>query len=302
MQSSRALAFAFAAAAMLAAACAPAAQTGPKPRVIMGSANFTENVILGEMYAQALEANGYTVERKLNLGSREIVAPALERGEINIYPEYLATYLSFVTKNTKEASNDAGATKRSIEEALRGTNLTILDHAAAQDRNTFVVTKATADRHGLRKVSDLTKVNGQLVLGGPPECPQRPKCALGLRDTYGVTFREFRPLDVGGPITVQSLESGQIDVALLFTTNPQIAVKGFVSLEDDKGLQAADNVAPLVRTDLLNQAGDLRGILNNVSSKLTTEDLIQLNKAVDVDRKDAKTAAAEWLKTKGIVK
>jgi osmoprotectant transport system substrate-binding protein len=290
-------------AAALIAGCAPAGSSGPKPKVIMGSANFGEQVVLGEVYAQALEANGYTVERKLNLGSREIVAPALERGEINMYPEYLATYLGYVTKDPNKASSDPSATKKALEDALKDKGLTVLDYASAQDQNVFVVTKATADKHGLKKVSDLTKVNNQLVLGGPPECPDRPFCAKGLKDTYGVTFKEFKPLDVGGPITLQSLESGQVDVGLLFSSNPQIAVKGLVPLEDDKGLQRSDNVAPVARTDLLNAGGnDLRSVVNNVSSKLSTQELMSLNKAMDVDRKDAKVAAAEWLKAKGIVK
>jgi osmoprotectant transport system substrate-binding protein len=304
MRRYRAAALAILAAIGVAAAgCAPAAPSGPKPTVIMGSANFGEQVVLGEVYAQALEANGYTVERKLNLGSREIVAPALDRGEINVYPEYMATYLTYISKDPTKASSDAGTTHKNLEAALKDKNITVLDHAAAQDQNVFVVTKATADKHGLKKVSDLSKVNGQLVLGGPPTCPEREFCLQGLEKTYGLKFKEFKPLDTGGPITVQSLESNQVDVGLLFTTNPQIGLKGFVALDDDKGLQRADNVAPVVRTDLLNQAGsDFRGILNNVSSKLSTKDLMELNQGMDVDRKDAKVVAADWLKKKGIIK
>ena len=305
MRRYRAIALAMLAAiGVVAAGCAPAAtQTGPKPKVIMGSANFGEQVVLGELYAQALEANGYSVERKLNLGSREIVAPALERGEINVYPEYMATYLTFVTKDPSKASADPATTHKNLEAALKDKNIAVLDHASAQDQNVFVVTKATADKHGLKKVSDLAKVNGQLTLGGPPTCPEREFCLIGLEKTYGLKFKEFKPLDTGGPITVQSLEGNQVDVGLLFTTNPQIGLKGFVPLEDDKGLQRADNVAPVVRTDLLNQAGsDFRGILNSVSSKLSTKDLMELNQGMDVDRKDAKVVAADWLKKKGITK
>lgn len=299
----RAIALALSVGALVAASCAPAAtQTGAKPRVIMGSANFGEQVVLGELYAQALEANGYTVERKLNLGSREVIAPALERGEINVYPEYMATYLSYLTKDAVKASADPATTHKSLEAALKDKNIAVLDYAAAQDQNVFVVTKATSDKHGLKKVSDLAKVNGQLSLGGPPTCPERPFCLIGLKDTYGLSFKEFKPLDTGGPITVQSLEGNQVDVALLFTTNPQIGIKGFVALQDDKGLQRSDNVAPVVRLDLLNQAGDMRSILNGVSSKLSTEDLMDLNKGMDVDRKDAKVVASEWLKKKGITK
>ncbi|MSQ24399.1 MAG: ABC transporter substrate-binding protein [Chloroflexi bacterium] len=302
MNRTRALGLILLAAAFM-VACTSSAPSGPKPKVIMGSANFGEQVVLGEIYAQALEANGYTVDRKLNLGSREIVAPALEKGEINVYPEYLATYLTFVTKDPNQASPDPKATAQKLADAVKGKGISVLDFAAAQDQNVFVVTKATADKYGLKNVSDLSKANGQLVLGGPPECPDRPFCGKGLKDKYGLTFKDFKALDVGGPITIQSLEGNQIDVGLLFTTNPQIGIKGFVALNDDKGLQQADNIVPVVRTDLLNSApADFKSTLNNVSSKLSTVELMNLNKALDIDKTDAKVAAAAWLKKQGIVK
>jgi len=269
----------------------------------MGSTNFSEQVILAELYGQALEANGYQVERRLNLGNREIVAPALQSGQIDMYPEYLATYLAFVTRGAQRGSGDPAETRRALQEALRPLGIAVLEYAPAADTNGFVVTRATAQRLNLSKMSDLAPIADQLVLGAPPECPERPFCIPGLRETYGINFKDFRPLDVGGPLTVAALEGNQIDVALLTTTDPLITLRNFVLLEDDKRLQSADNVAPVVRDDLLNRApADCSTTLNAVSARLTTEELTELNKQIGVDRREPRDVAAGWLKDKGIVR
>ncbi|HET8569402.1 MAG TPA: ABC transporter substrate-binding protein [Candidatus Limnocylindria bacterium] len=283
---------------------APGATTAGKqlPGVTIGSFNFTESVILGEVYGLALEDAGFKYTHRSKLGNREIVFPALEKGEIEIVPEYLATSLAFVTKASAKIGDPATA-YRQYQEALRPKSITALDFANAIDTNAFVVTKATADKHKLRKMSDLAAVAGQLTLGAPPECPQRPFCLQGLKDTYGITFKEFKPLDAGGPLTVAAVQAGQVDVGLLFSTDGRIAANGFVLLEDDKKLQAADNVVPVVRNDLLNRAeADLRRVLNGVSAKLTTEALTDLNRQVDIDKKDAKDVARDWLKKQGLIR
>ena len=291
-------------AAVLAGACAPATgSSSQKPTVRLGGQNFTEQTVLVELYGQALEAAGYQVERRANLGAREIVEPALESGQIDMYPEYLATAERFLSKDASKASTDAGETQKALQEAFKAKNITVLDHAPAVNQNGIVVSKATADRHNLKKVSDLAPVSNQLVFGGPPECPNRPFCIPGLERTYGVRFKEFKPLDIGGPLTVAALEGNQIDVGLLFTTDAAIPQKGFVLLDDDKKLQLADNVAPVVRDDLLNRApADFKGIVNGVTAKLTTQELTDLNKQVGVDRREAREVAAAWLKAKGLVK
>jgi osmoprotectant transport system substrate-binding protein len=282
-----------------AVSAAPAAQ---KPTIRMGSTNFAEQTIVAELYGQVLEANGYTVDRRLNLGSREIVAPALESGQIDMYPEYLATMLAYTTKNAQLGSGDPASTAASLSEALALKGITLLDYAPAIDSNALVVTRATAQRLGLRATSDLAPVGDQLVLGGPPECPDRPFCMIGFRDVYGINFKDFRPLDVGGPITVAALEAGQIDVALLFSSDAVIAARDFVTLEDDKHLQLADNVAPVIRTEVLNAAPDeIRMLTNSVSMILTTDELIGLNRMVGIDRMDPKDAAAAWLRAKGLI-
>lgn len=295
--------------AIVLAACGGSAGPGvgvppaaAKPEVVVASFNFSESRILAELYGQVLEANGYKVERKHNLGSREIVFPAIERGDINFVPEYLATVLAFVVKSTALVQDPVAASGQ-LQEAIKPKGLVIMEHAPAIDTNSFVVTKATAEKYRLKKMSDLAPVAGQLTLGAPPTCLQRPFCLIGLEQTYGIKFKEFKPLDTGGPLTVAAVEGGQVDVGLLFSTSAQISAKGFVLLEDDKRLQAADNVAPMVRQDLLDRGGDeFKKLVNGVSSKLTTEKLTSLNKQVEIDKKEARDVARDWLKSEGLLK
>ncbi|MEA3502173.1 MAG: ABC transporter substrate-binding protein, partial [Actinomycetota bacterium] len=200
---------AIAAFALIAAACGSGDDGGTieGPTITIGSANFSENALVAEIYAQALESEGYQVERKLNIGSREIYAPALESGELDLIPEYIGTMLTYLGGT---ASPDSAETHAALQVAWEPAGIDVLDYAAAQDKNGFVVTKATAEALGLAKVSDLAAHNGTLVLGGPPECPEREFCLKGLEDVYGLSFAEFRPLDVGGPITVAALEGDEI--------------------------------------------------------------------------------------------
>ena len=293
----------FIVAALVASACGGTGTSGgAKPPITIGSTNFSEQLVLGELYSQILEANGYTVTRRFNLGSREIVFPALQSGQIDMEADYLATLLAFVDKNAK-GSTDPKQTAAALQTALTSKGVTVLEYAPAVDQNGFVVTKATADKHKLAKISDLAPVASQLVLGGPPECPNREFCALGLKSKYGLTFKEFKPLDAGGPLTVQALVGGQIDVGLLFTSDATIAVRGFVLLDDDKQLQLSDNVAPVVRNEYLAKAGDeFKRIVNSIAPKLTTAELTGMNKLVEVDKKDPKDVARDWLKKQGLIK
>jgi osmoprotectant transport system substrate-binding protein len=289
-------------AALVASACGGGSGGGAKPNVTIGSTNFSEQLILGELYAQVLEANGYTVTRKFNLGAREIVFPALTTGQIDLEADYLATLLAFVNK-TATGSTDPKATSATLQKELDAKSLTVLDYAPAVDQNGFVVTKATADKYKLAKLSDLTAVGGQLVLGGPPECPARPFCAAGLKTTYGITFKDFKPLDTGGPLTVAALKGAQVDVGLLFTSDSTIAVNNFVLLEDDKHLQLSDNIAPVVRNDLLAKApSDFKSLINSIAPKLTTAELTAMNKQNDIDKTDPKAIASAWLKKMGLIK
>jgi osmoprotectant transport system substrate-binding protein len=283
--------------------------TGPRPTVKLGAANFPETVILAELYGQVLEANGFTLDRSnlnggLGLGPRETTAPALASGQIDLMGEYMASYEAFQAGKAgvpSKASSDPGATQQALQALLTPQNLTVLDFSSAVDTNGFVVTKATADKFKLSKMSDLQPVAGQLVLGGPPECPQRPFCLQGLMETYGLNFKDFKPLDSGGPLTVAALESGDIDVGLLFTTDANIVANNYVLLEDDKHLQLADNIAPVIRDQILQAAPDARTLLNSVSSKLTTADLTDMGKSVTLDHMDAQAVAKAYLQSKQLV-
>jgi osmoprotectant transport system substrate-binding protein len=291
--------------AVIGSACSkketPSATSSKKtgPTIIVGSANFAESQTLGEIYAQALEAKGYTVERKANIGNREVYEPALESGKLGFISDYLNTMLEFLGGT---GSADVQADVTAIQPLLDAKGLIAFDPAPAQDRNEFAVTKATADKYHLTKVSDLAAIGDKLVLGGPPECPKRPLCEKGLEDTYGIHFKSFKSLDVGGPLTVAALKKGDIDVGLLFTTDPTFIVNGFVKLEDDKKLQGADNIVPVLRKDIATPYGDdLKNLINSISAKITSEELLTLNKKVQVDKQDSADVAREWLQTNGFL-
>ena len=263
------------------------------PTITIGSANFPESALIAEIYAQALESEGYSVDRNLNVGSREIYWQAFESGDLDLIPEYTGALLTFLGGT---ASSDSEATHNALVDTAAANDAVVFDPAPAQDKDGFAVTVETADELGLEKVSDLAPYNGTLILGASPECPTRPFCLLGLEDVYGLEFVEVKSLDVGGPLTVAALEGGEIDVGLLFTSDGVIAAKGFVLLEDDKGLQPAQNVVPVLRMEIADAYGDaLRNRLDAVSEVLTTPELILMNKLVSADGQDPEKVAEEWL-------
>ncbi|MDQ4069421.1 MAG: ABC transporter substrate-binding protein [Actinomycetota bacterium] len=268
--------------------------------ITIGAFNFSESAILAAIYEGALEAQDHIVTVRPNLGNREVVAPALERGEINLYPGYAATELEFYNKGAGEASPDVEATVQRLRAVLEPKELTALEPSPAVDANAFAVTRETAQRYNLRTLSDLAPVAGDLVLGGPPECPTRPFCALGLEQTYGIRFKEFKQLDAGGPLSKAALEGGDVDVALIFSSDGAIAARNFVVLEDDKKLQNADNVVPIISTETATD--DVRQVLNRVSAALTTEDLTEMNKRAEIDKEDPTLLAEEWLREHGFAR
>lgn len=268
----------------------------PKGELTVGSDSFAEAQIVGEMYAQVLENAGYTVKRELTLESREVRLPAMESGEIDIAPEYLASLLSVVDPKA-DLSGDADEIATALEGPLGEMGLETLPPSDVVDTNAFVVTQETADEHGLTTVSDLQGMAGDLTLGAPPECPERPFCIPGLKDTYGVEFGDFKPLEYGATIT--ALSGGEIDVGLLYSTDGSIAENGFVVLEDDKGLQSADNITPLVRSEILTP--EIEELLNSVSEAITEEEITELNKRANVDVEDPADLAEEFLTDKGLI-
>lgn len=262
------------------------------------SGSFPENQIVAEMYAQVLESAGYSVERQTSLKNREISQPAIESGEIDIKPEYLGTLLVYLDPKASPTA-DPQASIEPLRVLLDAKGLTALAISPANDTNAFVVTKATADKFKLAKVSDLASVAGQLTLAGPPECDQRPFCIPGLKDTYGVTFGKFERVGACDAATASVLDAGKADVALLCSTQAIIASKGWVVLEDDKKLQKADNLIPIVRKDVVNE--EITQLLNGVSAKLTTQNITALNAKVELDQDDPEAVARGFLKAEGLI-
>lgn len=266
--------------------------------VVIGSTNFPEQEIVAEMYALVLEDAGYSVERRYQLGSREVVFPALQGGELDVTPEYVGTLLEFINGGAGEATSDTEETLGLLNERLE-EGVTMLEPSDAEDKNALALTQETAEELGATTVSDLEGQAGELVLGGPPECPQRPLCLPGYEETYGLEFANFQALDAGGPLTTEALNQGDIDVGLVFSTQGAIAANEWVVLEDDQGLQPAENITPAVREDILN--GEVEELLNGVSAALTTEKVIELNRRVDVDREAPADVALDFVEQEGIL-
>ena len=266
--------------------------------VTVGSTNFSEQLILAEMYAAVLKKAGVKVDTRLNLGAREVVFPALEKGDIDLLPEYNGSVLSFLdpkaTQTTSEEVNTA------LAPLLDAKGLVALDQSPAEDKDGWAVTKETADKYGLAKVSDLKGKASQLVVGGPPELKTRPAGLPGLKKVYGIEdFKEFKALDAGGPLTTSALNKGDIDVGRVFTTQGAIAQYGWVLLEEDKPLEPAQNIVPIGRKDAMTD--QVKQALNGIASKITTEELTKLNKLVDVDKEDPEKVANDWLTQQGLL-
>jgi osmoprotectant transport system substrate-binding protein len=298
---------------------APASQgTGEKPTITIGSASFYESALVGEIYAQALEAEGFTVERKFNLGAREVTNEALENGQLDVMPEYIGSELRAIADQDQCAaenpspapaspplcaSGDPQETASNLQQALEPLGLAVLDIAPGQDQNGFVVRQETADQYDLQKMSDLTDVADQLTWGLPPECETNPSCGAALKSAYGVDISTLKveKIDACSSAMAVALNSKAIDVAELCTTQPDIERFNFVLLEDDKQSQAADNMAPVVRKELVDSAPDLVTALNATSAKLTTDALTKMGSKVAVDHQKPEDVARQFLEDNGLI-
>jgi len=279
------------------AATAGAAPTAAADGLIVGSTNFTEQLILANMYEDVLEADGVDVETRLNLGSREVVFPSLMSAEIEALPEYSGALLAHLTDGDTEARKPEAVLARLREELP--DELVMLDPSKAQDKDGLVVRPETAEKHDLETYSDLAPVADELILGGPPETKTRRVGLPGLKDVYGIEFKEFRSLDAGGPLTKNALKNGDIDVARMFTTQGAIEENGWVLLEDDKNLVPAQNLVPVLRKEKVSEP--VRTALNELSAALSTEALTKLNARVGVDNADPEAVAEAWLKEQGLI-
>jgi osmoprotectant transport system substrate-binding protein len=284
-------------------ACDRMSEASPKvdrdDAVTIASFNFPESVLLAEIYAQALEATDVRVKRETALGTRELVMPALVQGLVELVPEYAGSALLFLA-GAGSASANRDANHRALASQLSGFGVSALDASPAEDQNGFAVTRETASRFGLRTLSDLPPVADQLTFGGPPECQRRPSCMPGLESTYGIEFgEELFTLDAGGDRTVAALAQGTVDVALLFTSDAAVELNAFVLLRDDRSLQPAENVTPIVRQDALERFPGLAAAVNAVSALLTTDDLRSMNAEVALGG-EPRTIARAWLARNGL--
>lgn len=291
--------------ALLAAGCdrdppPPPPEDPRRPIIQLASFDFPESEILGELYGQALRQHGFPVEQVVQLGSREVVGPALEQGKVDMAPEYLGSALNFLNDRDRIATADPALTHARLEQAFAPRGVSVLAFAPAQDRNGFVVTGDLARRHGLEKLSDLAPLASQLSFGGPPECPQRPLCLKGLQDLYELRFARFEAMP-SRAVTAGELDTGEIDVGMIETTDPHLIGTDLVQLEDDRRLQPAENVVPVLRREVLDAYGPaLVRLCNAVSAQLTTAELTRLNLQV-ADGQPAAEAASGWLRAHTII-
>ncbi|MGC5585194.1 ABC transporter substrate-binding protein [Ornithinimicrobium sp. W1679] len=258
--------------------------------IVVGSANFPENVLLAEIYAAALSDAGVDVSTTLNIGSRETYMAGLEDGSIDLIPEYtggLATFLNpeITVTSSEEVLAEA---EENLPEGLQ-----LLEISDAEDKDSLVVTSETADTLGLSTIADLEPHAAEMVLGGPPEFESRPNGVDGLSEVYGLEFAQFRSLSAGSTLTVQSLVNGQVDVANIFTTDPAVGENDLVVLEDPESLFAAQNIVPLISSDVVN--GTVEEALNEVSAALTTDNLTDMMVQVVTEGQDPAAVAREFI-------
>lgn len=273
-----------------------AAPAGDKS-IVVGSANFPENVILAHIYGGALASKGYTVTYKDGIGNRDAYLAALKNGEIDLVPEYAGSLLSFLSKSANAKSGDE--VKSAIDDQVGTLNATAYDLAAAADSDSLNVTPQFAAKNSLKSIADLAKVDSVTVAANP-EFATRSDGIKGLQSVYGLKNIKFKAIsDGGGPNTLKALLGDQVQVADIYSTTPSIIDNKLVTLADPKNLFASQQIVPIVSKD--KASDDVKTVVDSVSSQLTTQDLLQLNKQVSGDAKqDPAAAAADWLKGKSL--
>ncbi|MDX8055175.1 ABC transporter substrate-binding protein [Lentzea sp. BCCO 10_0798] len=290
------------AAVMLLSACGGDPLTGgannpaPTDTIVVGSGNFPESRLLAEIYAEALAAKGVKVSKKLNIGNRELYYKGVQDGSIDLIPEYSGVLLKYINKEAQEVGSDEvyAALKKALPQ-----NLIVLDKSSAEDKDAVVVTKQIAAQYSLKSIDDLVPYCKDMVFGGPTEFQSRADGLPGLKAKYACEFKEFKALDVGGPLTVAGLKDNTVQAADLFTTDAAIKANEFVVLEDPKNVFAAQNVLPLINEKKASQ--QVRDTLNAISKKLDTKVLLELNQKLSApDKPEPEKVAKEWLASAGI--
>ena len=278
-----------------------ASQAADLPELTIGSAGFWESTVVAEIYAQALEDAGFTVERQLEQGARDVTHPALVDGQIDLMPEYIGGYLAVTYGG--EPTPDIEESLAALREELEADGMVAFEPTPGTDADGFAVRQETAEEFGLTTMSDLAEVADQLTWGVAQECAENPVCGPGLERVYGIDFASLDVETLGACSTAiaEALNASNIDVAQVCTTQPEIAGFNLVLLEDDGGLAPAQNIVPVVRSEVADEAGDLlESTLNAVSALLTTEELTNLGAAVILNGESYEDAAAQWLADNGL--
>ena len=270
--------------------------------ITVGSKNFTEEFILGNIYAQALKAAGYKVKTQLNLGSEQIANRAVKSGQVDAYPEYTSTALtSFFKVKIADAPKDANKAYEQAKADYAKVGLTALPPTPFNDAQAVGMTKKKADELGIKTISDLKPKAKDIVFAGTPECKQRVDCLLGLQQIYGLKFKKFTPVDIAQ--RYKTADSGQAQLIEVFTTDGQLAGGKYVVLTDDKHIFPPYNATLVVKDSALKKAGpDLQKVVEQVQKGMTTEVMQELNSRVDIDKQEPKDVASEYLKETGLIK
>lgn len=260
--------------------------SGGSDTIVVGSQGYYSNEIIAEIYAQALEGAGFTVEKKLNIGQRDAYMPEVESGEIDVFPEYTGSLLEYLSDDEIDVTSPEDVYTALTEVLPEG--LTALEYAEASDQDTYTVLKSFAEENNLKTIEDLKNVTSQVTIGAPPEFEQRPYNPAAAKEVYGVDLA----FSATGPTTLESLLAGEIQVADIYTADPAFETEDIVALEDPKNLIISSNVVPLVSSDIADEVSD---VLNAISAKLTAEELVSLNVQSTVDQKSSADIAKQWL-------
>jgi osmoprotectant transport system substrate-binding protein len=275
------------------------ASASSKPTITIGSANYEEQEIVANMYGDVLAHAGYPVKVEPPLGTRAIVVPAIEHNQIDLEPDYAASLLGYLHGGTPQAAGDQITTAIAADnKKLSSFGVTVLPASKALDTNVFVVTKATAKKDHLTTLSSLKPYASKLTLGGPPECPTFAGCEPGLKKVYGLKFAGFKATDEAGPISVAALKNNEVQVVELYSSTGQVQSNGFVALTDNKHLEGADYIVPVVRTSVASST--VRAVLAKLDAKLTTSAISKLNIEATTDQDQPAALAKSWLKSQGL--
>ncbi|WP_341956048.1 ABC transporter substrate-binding protein [Microbacterium sp. LWH13-1.2] len=266
--------------------------SGGGDAIVVGSQAYYSNEIIAEIYAQALEAADFTVDRQFSIGQRDAYMPDVESGDIDVFPEYTGSLLEYISEDEVDVTSPDDV-YAALQDALP-ESLTALDFAEASDQDSYTVLKSFAEENDLKTIGDLSKVTSQVTIGAAPEFEQRPYSPAAAKEVYGVDLA----FSATGPTTLESLLAGEIQVADIYTADPAFETEDIVALEDPENLIISSNVVPIVSSDI---ADDVSDVLNAISAKLTAEELVSLNVLSTVDQQSSADIAKKWLEDNDLV-